>query len=409
MDWSDSAAQASFRGEVRAFIGEKLPAGYRGLDARGPHDPPPTGDWRHDRKSADPEVRRAAEDWGHAVGERRWTAPHWPAEYGGADLSVMEQFIFAQEVAEAAAPVIDPIGIRLMGSTLVIHGTEEQRQEHLPRMLAGDGGWAQCFSEPGAGSDLASLSTRAVRDGDEYVVNGQKIWTSGGHEADWASLLVRTDPEAPKHRGITFLMVDMHSPGIEVRPIIDATGRHYVNEVFFDDVRIPVANRVGEENRGWYVATTLLDFERSNVSGAVVNRKTVRRLLDYASGEGSGFARLGRVDALRQELAHHAIATEVQLNFSLRIASIQATGAVPNHEASVNKMFGSELGQALARTGMKVFGLYSNLWDGTHPLSPMKARFTVSYVASIPATIAAGSSEVQRNVIATRGLGLPRG
>ena len=409
MDWSDTEEQAAFRTDVRAFIEENLPTGYRGLDERGPHDPPPTGDWRHDRKSPDPDVRRAAEDWGHAVGERGWTAPHWPREYGGADLSVMEQFIFAQELAEAAAPVIDPIGIRLMGSTLVIHGTEEQRREHLPRMLAGDGGWAQCFSEPGAGSDLASLSTRAVRDGDEYVINGQKIWTSGGHDADWASLLVRTDPEAPKHRGITFLMVDMRSPGIEVRPIIDATGRHYINEVFFEDVRVPVTNRVGEENRGWYVATTLLDFERSNVSGAIVNRKTIRRLLDYALGEGRRFARLERSDALRQELAYSFIATEVQFSFSLRIASIQVTGAVPNYEASVNKMFGSELGQALARTGTKVFGLYSNVWDGTHPLAPMKARFTVSYVGSIPATIAAGSSEIQRNVIATRGLGLPRG
>ena len=409
VEWSDTADQAAFRAEVRSFLEEELPPGYRNLDARGPHDPPPTGDWRHDRKSDDPEVRRAAEDWGHAVGRRGWTAPHWPARYGGADLSVMEQFIFAEEVAGAAAPVIDPIGIRLMGSTLVIHGTEEQRREHLPRMLAGDGGWAQCFSEPGAGSDLASLSTRAVRDGDEYVVNGQKIWTSGGHDADWASLLVRTDPEAPKHRGITFLMVDLHTPGIEVRPIVDATGRHYVNEVFFEDVRVPVTNRVGEENRGWYVATTLLDFERSNVSGAVVNRKAIRALLDYASGEGRRFSRLDRVDSLRQKLAHHFIQTEVQYSFSLRIASIQATGAVPNYEASVNKMFGSELGQTLQRTATTVFGLYAAIWDGTHPLAPMKARFTVGYVGSIPATIAAGSSEIQRNVIATRGLGLPRG
>ena len=202
MDWNDTAEQAAFRAEVRTLIGEKLPERYR--DSRG--------DWQNDRVSDDPRVRETAQGWVDALAEKGWVAPHWPQEYGGAGLSSMEQFIFNQEMSEARAPRTGGRGVGLLGPALIVYGTEEQKREHLPKILSGEVAWAQGYSEPGAGSDLASLQTRAARDGDEYVLNGQKIWTSEVHTADWLFALVRTDPDAPKHRGISFLMMDVKSP-----------------------------------------------------------------------------------------------------------------------------------------------------------------------------------------------------
>ena len=257
-----------------------------------------------------------------------------------------------------------------------------------------------------------------MRDGDEYVVNGQKIWTSGAHLADWLYVLTRTDPDAPKHRGISFLLIDKSTPGISVRPLINMGWSHGFNETFFEDVRVPVKNRVGEENRGWYVGATLLDFERSNIDGAVHTRRELTELLDYARSEaGRGRSRLAGFDSLRHEVAQDYVETEVLFNFSFRIISMQDAGQVPNYEASTAKLFASELRQRVARTGTKVFGLYAMLWQNQHPAegaqsldyAPMDGQFTKRYVGSVSGTIAGGTSEIQRNVIATRGLGLPRG
>ncbi|MBM3139682.1 MAG: hypothetical protein FJZ92_05565 [Chloroflexi bacterium] len=403
MDWRDSPEQASFRAEVRRLITEELPARYRRGD----------GDWDHDRVSADPEARAAAKAWGDALAKRGWFAPHWPKEYGGGGMSPMEQFVFRQEMAIADAPHVGGQGTRQLGATLIVHGSDEQKREHLPKILSGEVNWRQGYSEPGAGSDLASLQTRAVRDGDDYVINGQKIWTSGAHYADWLYVLVRTDPTAPKHRGISFLLVDKQTPGITIRPLINMGWEHGFNETFFEDVRVPARNLVGEENRGWYVGVTLLDFERSNIDGAVTARREISELIDYARGnEGKSKSRLSEIDAIRHELAQDFIETEVQYNFSFRIISMQNRGMIPNYEASTAKLFASELRQRLARTGTKVFGLYSNIWrdlDGGAAHAPMGGRFTRAYVLSVPATIAGGTSEIQRNIIATRGLGLPRG
>ncbi len=225
--------------------------------------------------------------------------------------------------------------------------------------------------------------------------------------ADAVFLLTRTDPDAPKHRGITFLVIeDIHSPGISVRPLIDAAWGHVVNETFFEDVRVPAANVVGEENRGWYVGMTLLDFERSGIGGAIQQQEELDELI--AAAKSDERSTLGRNKALRGRIADRWVETNVSFNFSLRIASMQAAGLVPNYEASMGKMFGSEIGQEVYRTGVRTFGLYSNLWPGD-PQAPLDGKHTRSYIRSIPATIAGGSSEVQRNIIATRGLGLPRG
>ena len=407
MDWSDSPEQAAFRDEVATFIQTRLPERYQSRDDAG--EETFSGGWQADRKSDDATARETAIAWTDALAEKGWIAPHWPEQYGGAGLSVMEQFIYKQEMAKAAAPPVGGMGVSLLGPTMIVHGSDDQKAEHLPRVLSGEVAWAQGYSEPSAGSDLASLQTRAVRDGDNFVINGQKIWTSGAQYADWLFALVRTAPDAPKHRGISFIVMDINTPGLTVRPIVDMGWNEPFNETFFEDVRVPARNIVGEENRGWYVGMTLLDFERSGISGAIDYERNLTRLLDYGkSDEGNRHVRQDW-RALRQEVAERHLEIGVLFNFAFRIVSMQNSGMVPNYEASVNKMFGSEIHQRVARTGTKLFGLYANVWqqDGDH--SPMNAEFTRDYVGSVPHTIFSGSSEIQRNVIATRGLGLPRG
>jgi alkylation response protein AidB-like acyl-CoA dehydrogenase len=405
MDWNDTPDQAAFRNEVRTLIQERLPERYRKSGEDGER-----GGWQSDRKSSDPVAQQAAKDWADALASKGWVAPHWPKEYGGAGMSPMEQFIFNQEMATAGAPGVGGMGVQMFGPTLIVHGNEEQKAQHLPKILSGEVAWAQGYSEPGSGSDLASLQTRAVKDGDDYVINGQKIWTSGAHTADWLFALVRTDPDAPKHRGISFLMMDKATPGITIRPLINMGWEHGFNETFFEDVRVTAKNLVGEENRGWYVGASLLDFERSNISGAIAARRTINKLVEYVKTEaGRAQSRLAESDPLRHEVAQDFLETEVGFQYSFRIISMQARGMIPNYEASTAKMFMSELNQRLARTGTKVFGLHANIWAEDDARAPMKAQFTRSYVLSVPSTIAGGTSEIQRNIIATRGLGLPRG
>ncbi|MGE3960546.1 MAG: acyl-CoA dehydrogenase family protein [Dehalococcoidia bacterium] len=411
MDWADTPEQAAFRDEVRSFIQERFPETYRpDLESDQSVEPEdiPGYNWPADRQSPDPERRDAALAWADALAERGWVAPHWPREYGGAGMTVLEQFIFNEEMAGAGVPMVGGIGVSLVGPTLIVYGSEEQKREHLPKILSGEIAWAQGFSEPAAGSDLAALQMRATREGDEYVLNGQKIWTSGAQFADWMCAIVRTDPGAEtKHRGITFLVFDTDATGISVRPIVDMTDQEPFNETFFEDVRVPVRQRVGEENRGWYVAMAMLDFERSGIGGAVGYRRALEDLIEYVRGdEGSGTVRSDWCAATRLEMADRYIETDILKNFALRTASIQAREEIPNYEASMNKLFGSEVHQALARTGTKTLGLYGGIWARSE--APMEAFFQRDYVGSVSHTIFSGSSEIQRNVIATRGLGLPR-
>ena len=389
MDFRDTPAEAAFRTEVKAFLAkEGGKAQDRGVESYG-----------------------GGKEWTKALADRHWIAPAWPKEYGGAGLSVMEQFIFSNELAEARLPRPGGIATMFAGPTLIVHGTEEQKQKYLPEILGADVLWCQGYSEPGAGSDLAALQTRAVRDGDDYVINGQKIWTSGGHASKWMILLARTDPDAPKHRGITYFIVDMKSPGVTVRPLVNAAYSHEFNEVFFEDVRIPKQNIIGEENRGWYLAQTTLSFERSNIGGAVGARQTVEDLVKFArEHKGDGTSTLGHNTALRQELMERFIEAGVATMMSFKIVSIQANeGVAPGHEASVAKLYGTELNQRIYRTGMKVLGLYGQLDAKNDAVkAPMGGRMKYMYLRSIANTIEGGTSEIQRNIIATRGLGLPR-
>ena len=344
-------------------------------------------------------------DWLRTLAKRGWVAPAWPKEYGGAGLSVMQQFVFNEEMARASAPRPNFLGIGLAGPTIIVHGTEEQKREHLSGILSGETFWCQGFSEPGSGSDLASLQTRAVRDGDDFIINGQKIWTSGAHRAQRMMLLARTDADAPKHKGISYFLLDMKSPGISVRPLTNMADTPSFNEVFFDNVRVPKTDLLGELNRGWYVATTTLDFERSGIINGVSLQMLVRQTAEYAREHA-------RKDpawpAVRQELVERAIEAEVSIVLSYRVVTMQAKGLIPNQEASITKLFGSELAQRIARTAVKVAGLYGQLTEGSAYV-PLGGRFDGWYRIAVGSTIAGGTSEIQRSVIAQRGLGLPRG
>ena len=390
MNFSDTPVEAAWRQEVCAFLQQEFSSTFAEQDGESALFP----------------RAGAMQAWRAKVAARGWLAPAWPREYGGAGLGVKEQFILNEEFAEAGAPQVGGFGVMMFGPTLIVHGTEEQKQRFLPGILKGETNWCQGWSEPGAGSDVASLQTRAVRDGDDYVVNGQKIWTTGAQYADWMYMLVRTDPEAPKHRGISYLMVDMTSPGITVQPLTTMAGAQTFNQVFFEDVRVPVANRLGEENRGWYIGTTTLDFERSGIGSAVGIRKQLERFLSSVKTEPEKLT-VGTRRSLPLEFADRWIEAAVAKLLSYRVIHLQAGGQIPNYEASMTKLYTSELQQRIAALGMHMLGL-RGLLAGRSPHTGMGGRVGLGYVNAVSATIAGGTSEIQRNIIATRGLGLPR-
>ena len=401
MDFSDSPEEAAFRQEVRKFLKDELPEGLARKGGGGAM----FGGGGRSRGGGGGDYFQKLFPWLNKLSERGWVAPAWPKEYGGAGLTVIEQFILSQEMATIGAPRSpNVIGLGWVGPTLIVYGTDEQKEKHLRPILDSKAWWCQGFSEPEAGSDLASLQTRAVRDGDDYVINGQKIWTSGAQIAQWMILLVRTDPDAPKHKGISYFLLDMKTPGITVRPLVNMAGSQDFNEVFFDNVRIPKENLVGEENRGWYVGTTTLDFERSGIATGVSHSLTVRELVKFQKERGNGNDRL-----LRYELADRAIESEVELMLNHKVIGVQARGMVPSNEATVAKLYSSELDQRIAATGMKLMGLYAQLGsDSPYADRAMAGRFMSTYLYATTSTIGGGTSEVQRNIIAQRGLGLPR-
>ncbi|OZM82963.1 acyl-CoA dehydrogenase family protein [Pseudonocardia sp. MH-G8] len=411
MNWEDTPDQAAFREEVRAFVRDRFPAAYTpDPDAEQSLEPEDVRgyNWPVDRTSADPARREGAREWAAVLAERGWITPHWPVEYGGAGLSALEEFILQEEMMRARVPTVNGIGAFLLGPTLLAHGTDAQQAEHLPPIARGERTWAQGFSEPEAGSDLAGLRTRAVRDGDHYVVDGQKVWTSLGQHADWLFVLVRTDPDAsPKHRGITFLLVDVNTPGVTVRPIRDIRGDTPFSEIFFENARVPVANRVGEENRGWYVAMDALSFERAGIGATIKYEQAIARLVEHiGSPEGREHLREGWEHGVRQEIARRYTEMRVLYNIARYTVSKQAAGGVPGYEASVNQLFSAELHQRLARTGARAFGSHALLWQRRN--APLAGAFTHMRMDAVAATFLGGASEIQRNVIATRGLGLPR-
>ncbi|ETX05179.1 acyl-CoA dehydrogenase [Candidatus Entotheonella palauensis] len=348
--------------------------------------------------------------WQCKLAEHGWIGIHWPKAYGGQGATLIQQAIYAQEMARAQAPApANGLGISIVGPTLMEHGTEEQKKRFIPKILNADEIWCQGFSEPNSGSDLASLQTKAVLDGDEFVVNGQKIWTSLGQYADWCILLVRTDPDAPKHRGITFLLCDMHTPGVTVKPLKQITGNAEFNETFFDNVRIPRDNIVGELNGGWRIAMTTLTYERgiSTLATQVRMKQHLEAMMDYARQTRRNGHSLAEDPFTRQQLAQAHIRVEIMLMNLYRTITSQLRGQPPGPEASLAKLYWSELDKWMQEMGMSLQGPYSQLMRESK--YAVDGDWQYNFLRSRAGTIYSGTSEIQKNIIGERVLGLPKG
>ena len=398
MKLEDSDQQQAFRHEVRAFIAEHLPADLRRAQRLTP------------TVFSEPEIQR---EWHQALFKRGWIAPGWPVELGGTGWGTVQRFIFDSECAAAGAPMVSPSGLRMVGPVLMGFGSEAQKRYYLPRMLSGEDYWCQGYSEPGSGSDLASLKTRAVRDGSDYLVNGSKIWTTHAHHANRMFALVRTDDNGRKQEGISFLLIDMDSPGITVRPIRTLGGEHEINQVFFDDVRVPQANRVGDEGAGWRYGKYLLEFERGGSPASGRLRHALQRIVDEAQRADDGQAMADPLFVA--ELSRVDIDIEALAMTELRVMSALQTGENPGPISSLLKLRASQLEQEVSRLGLSVIGSDALPWEAQRPLYALDHEPLVSeaalplvsrYLNSRAYTIFGGSSEIQHEILAKTLCGL---
>jgi alkylation response protein AidB-like acyl-CoA dehydrogenase len=344
-------------------------------------------------------------DWEQRLYESRWIAVHFPSEYGGRDASLLDHLVVHEELARAEAPpLINGPSISIFGPTLLVFGTPQQKQRYLPRLLSAEEVWCLGFSEPNAGSDLASLRTRAARDGDDWVLNGQKVWTTYANQADYCMFLVRTDPAAPQHKGISCLIVPLRTPGVTVRPLREITGDTDFNEVFLDNARVPADSVVGEVNKGWQVIMTALGHER----GTLLLVDHVRRQADMARLVELIRVKGKRTDRLtRQQFAQFFVEVEIMRFHCIKVMSDLEQGR-PQSDVSILKLYGSEMVQRLADFGLTQQGAYAQLWRGA-PRVINDGQWQYGWLMARAMTIASGTSEVQRNIIAQRLLGLPRG
>jgi alkylation response protein AidB-like acyl-CoA dehydrogenase len=395
MDLTFSATEEAFRREVRAWLTANVPPGWGTEEFPEP-------------ATLEEEVRFLV-DWQRRLHAGGWVGVHWPSEYGGRGATTVENYILQEEFARSRAPeIINRIGVNLVGPTLIAHGTEEQKRRYLAKILGAEELWCQLFSEPNAGSDLAALRCRAVRDGDTFVVSGQKVWTSYAQFADWGILLARTDPDAPKAKGISFLIIDMRSPGVTIRPLRQMTGSEEFNEVFLEDVRVPAENLVGALNQGWSIAQTTLSHERgTSPRQLVVHRILLGELLALAKTTRRGAAMASDDPGVRQRLAQAFIEVEMTKLHNWRTLTQLRRHGKPGPESSVVKLFWSEMSQRLHDTAMDVLGVHGQLWPG-EPRAVARGRWLRSYLYYRAASIFAGTNEIQRNIIAQRVLGLPR-
>jgi len=396
MDLSDTREEAAFREKARTWLETNLP---KGVANRG------------FALAIDEESVRALTDWQRRLWEAGYLGLSWPKEYGGKGASMIESAIFNEEMARVRAPApLNELGLSMGGPTILEHGTEEQKRRFLPKILSCEEVWCQGFSEPVSGSDLAALGTRAVIDGDHFVVNGQKVWTSLGHISDWCMLLVRTDADAPKHRGISYLLVDMHSPGVTVRPLRQITGEAEFNEIFFDDVRVPRENLLGPLNGGWGVALTTLMNERATLALATVMR--FRNVFDDLAELGRRVIREGTCTldqrVIRQTLAQFYVEVESMKYLAYRNFSKLTRGGTPGPEGSISKVLWSELNQRMNEFALVLQGPRAALEEGSnHAVDD--GRWQYALLRSRGNTIEEGTSEIQRSIIAERLLRLPKG
>lgn len=392
MDLRFTEEEESFRREVIEFIEKEVPPAIR-VD--------------YDGLDLSPEQFEFAGRLDRKLAQKGWLCMHWPREYGGHGVSITKQLIFNEEMAFRGVPSRGHMGINIVGPAIMLYGSDEQKRKFLPPITRGELEWCQGFSEPNSGSDLASLRTSAKQDGDGYVINGQKIWSSRAHHASYCWLLARTDPEAPKHKGLSTFAVDMKAPGITVRPIVTVLGSTHFCEIFFDNVRIPAHALVGQRDQGWYQAMGTLSFERSGINRVASVRRALRDLVEYVKTHERNGVPLSRDAIVRHHLAELETEIEVARLLCYRVAWLQMKGQVPSYEASMARVFGHELSQKVARVGMKILQLRCQLMPGD-PRAPIGGNLARAFLSTISNTIRSGTSEIQRNIIAQRGLGLPR-
>lgn len=398
MDFVFTREEEAFRKEVRQFLAEEIPQRWQELGFGGIVE-------------ETEESWAIVESFNRKLGERGWLALTWPKEYGGQERSIMEQLILDEELAYHRAPssLERVITLNWVCPTIMLFGSQEQKRSYLPRAAKGELVFCLGYTEPGAGSDLAGLQTRAVQKGEQYVVNGQKTFTSCAHHAHYCFLAARTDPGAPKHKGISILIIDMKTPGITVRPLLNVHGYHHFNEVFFDNVLIPKDSLVGELNRGWNQLMVALAFERSaGIQQAAGARHMLEALTQYVKETRAAGKMTAEDPLVRHKLAEIAIESEVCRLLCYRTAWLQSKGQMPGHEALVAAVFARELNKRVAQVGTELLGLYSQL-DGDSQWAPLGGKIMRDYLSSPAVGLGGGTSEIQRNVIAIMGLGLPRG
>ncbi len=393
MDLNLTSEEKQFRDELRTWLEANVPK-----------------DWDEWREKPIEESFPYLRSWQRKLYEGGWAAVSWPKEYGGRGASLMLQTIFWEEMTRVEAPpMANSLGLGLIGPTIITYGTDAQKKRYIPKILSAEEIWCQGFSEPNAGSDLASLQTEARLDGDHFVVNGQKVWTSYGWVGDWCELVVRTDSNVPKHKGLTVLLIDMNSPGVEVRPLRQMTGESEFGEIFFRDVRVPKDNVLGKLNDGWNVAMSTLMHERGSYGARLhlIFKRNIGRLIELARTLQRNGHAAAQDPLIRQKLAQCYAEIEImRLNQMRAFSRITATG-VPGPEGSIQKIFWSELNQRVQQIAQELLGPYGQLQAGD-PLSPNKGIWSYGYLRARGNTIEAGTSEVQRNIIGHFVLGLPR-
>jgi alkylation response protein AidB-like acyl-CoA dehydrogenase len=392
-----SPEEIAFQQEVRTFIAENYPENLRSVQDEG-----------HDLSKED------FLSWHRILAKKGWIAPAWPIEYGGTGWTATQRFIWSEELAAADCVGTMPFGLSMVGPVIYTFGTPEQKAQFLPGILSGDDWWCQGYSEPGAGSDLASLRTKAVRDGDHYVVNGQKTWTTMAQYADWGFFLVRTDSDAKAQEGISFLLINMKTPGVTVRRIITLGGEHEVNEVWLEDVRVPVANRIYEENKGWTCAKFLLAHERTGIAAVARSKRGVEKIKSIARTEQDGDRPLIANPFFKRKISELEIDLTALEFTELRSLAGEAAGKGPGPESSLLKIKGSEIQQRITELALEAVGHYGAPYfrgfgegDNEHPIGPDYAhRAAPTYFNTRKTTIYGGSNEIQRNIIAKMVLGI---
>ncbi len=394
MDFTFTPQEEAFRKEIREFIKKELPRKYERVVVHGGES---EEEWEFTKQFT------------RKIGEKGWIATLWPKKYGGLEGTEMQYLIFNEEMAYARAPRMDQGGSGIVGPTILVHGTEEQKNKFLPPIAHGEVMWIQCFSEPNFGSDSGGIQTSAVLDGDHYVINGQKIWISFGLHGDFCYMTTRTDTTVSKHKGISFFLLDMKTPGIEVRPIVNMVGAPGFCEVYFDNVRVPKENMLGPKNGGWLIMMTILGFERGTLAAIGGSaRRALDDLVDFVKNTSYGGKPLAKDPIVRQRVADMAIEVYASRLLAYRVIWMITKGMLPHYQASIAKVFGDEVYFKLAKVATEIMGLYGTLaWHA--PRAPMDGYMTGNYLNNLGCLFAGGTPEIQRNIIATVGLGLPRG